>query len=91
MIVKSEKLPNLYEGGFDRDMVQNTLLGPGASDAARAAVPPATAELKSGAPIFVGPLKDNKGALVTDKTLGLYDPSLWEMNYLVEGVTGSVT
>jgi basic membrane protein A and related proteins len=91
LIVKGERLPNLYEGGFDRDMVQNTPLGPGASDAARAAVPPATAELKGGAPIFIGPLKDNKGAQVTDKTLGLYDPSLWGMNYLVEGVIGSVT
>ena len=84
-------MPNLYEGGFDRDMVQNTPLGPGASDAATAAVPPAIAELKGGAPIFVGPLRDNTGKQVTDKSLALYDPSLWGMNYLVEGVIGSVT
>ena len=29
--------------------------------------------------------------LVIPKTLGLYDPSLWQTNYLVEGVIGSTT
>lgn len=91
LILKGEKLPNLFEGGFDRDMVQNTAFGAGASDAARSAGPPAIAELKAGAPIFVGPLKDNTGKQVADKTLGLYDPGLWGTNYLVEGVIGSVT
>ena len=91
LIVKGEKLPNLYEGGFDRDMVQNTAYGAGASDAARKAGPEATAALKGGAPIFAGPLKDNTGKLVSEKDIGLYDPSLWGTNYLVEGVVGSVT
>jgi basic membrane protein A len=91
MIVKGEKLPNLFEGGFDRDMVQNTGFGAGASEAARKAAAEATAALKGGAPIFTGPFKDNTGKVVSDKTLGLYDPSLWGTNYLVEGVIGSVT
>lgn len=90
-IVNGEKLPNLYEGGFDRDMVQNTAFGAGATDAARTAAMAATAEIKGGAPIFVGPLKDNKGKTVIEKTLGLYEPSLWGMDYLIEGVAGSVT
>jgi len=90
-IVNGEKLPNLYEGGFDRDMVQNTAFGAGATDAARTAAMAATAEIKGGAPIFVGPLKDNKGKIVIEKTLGLYEPSLWGMDYLIEGVAGSVT
>jgi len=42
-------------------------------------------------PIYVGPLKDNKGNLVIEKTLELYDGSLWGTNYLIEGVVGSVT
>jgi simple sugar transport system substrate-binding protein len=42
-IVNGEKLPNLYEGGFDRDMVQNTAFGAGATDAARTAAMAATA------------------------------------------------
>ena len=91
MIVKGEKLPNLYEGGFDRDMVQNTAFGAGASEAGRKAALASIAELKGGAPIFIGPIKDNTGKQVIDKTLGLYDPSLWGTNYLVEGVIGSVT
>src|SRR6478736_538547 len=45
-IVNGEKLPNLYEGGFDRDMVQNTAFGAGATDAARTAAMAATAEIK---------------------------------------------
>jgi len=36
-------------------------------------------------------LKDNKGKIVIEKTLGLYEPSLWGMDYLIEGVAGSVT
>ena len=59
--------------------------------AARSAATAATAEIKGGAPIFVGPLKDNKGNTVIERTLGLYEPSLWGTNYLVEGVVGSVT
>jgi simple sugar transport system substrate-binding protein len=91
MIVKGEKLPNLFEGGFDRDMVQNTAFGAGANEAARRAATEATAALKGGAPIFTGPFKDNTGKVVSERTLGLYDPSLWGTNYLVEGVIGSVT
>ena len=82
-------MPNLYEGGFDRDMVQNTAFG-AASEAARQAYAAATNEIKGGAPIFVGPLKDNNGKVVSDKTL-VFDPTLWGTNYLVEGVIGSVT
>ena len=91
LIMNGEKLPNLYEGGFDRDMVQNTPFGPGANEAARKASLVAINEIKGGTPIFVGPIKDNTGKQVIDKTLGLYDPSLWGTNYLVEGVIGSVT
>lgn len=91
MIVKGQPLPNLYEGGFDRDMVQNTAFGAGATDAARKAATAAMAELKNGAPIFVGPIKDNKGTVVIEKPLGLYDPTLWSTNYLVDGVIGSTT
>ena len=46
---------------------------------------------KSKITIFVGPLKDNKGNMVIDKTLGLYDGVLWQTNYLLEGIVGSVT
>jgi simple sugar transport system substrate-binding protein len=71
--------------------VQNTSFGAGATEAARKAAAEATAALKGGAPIFAGPIKDNTGKLVSEKTLGLYDPALWRTNYLVDGVIGSVT
>jgi basic membrane protein A len=91
LVAKGEKLPNLIDGGFDRDMVQNSPFGPGATDAARKAATEATAALKGGAPIFVGPITDNTGKLVSDKTLSLYEPSLWGTDYLIAGVVGSVT
>jgi basic membrane protein A and related proteins len=90
-IAKGQQLPNQYEGGYDKDMVQSSPFGAGANEAARRAALAVTGELKGGSPIFVGPIKDNTGKLVIPKTLGLYDPSLWQTNYLVEGVIGSIT
>jgi simple sugar transport system substrate-binding protein len=91
MISKGQKLPNVNEGGYDKDMVKSTAFGVGATEPARKAVAAAINELKVGKPIFVGPLKDNKGNVVVDKTLGLYDGVLWQTNYLLEGIVGSVT
>ena len=91
LIAKGEKLPNLNEGGYDKDMVASTAFGRGASEAAITAATAAMAEVKGGAPIFVGPLKDNTGKVVIEGTLGLYDGSLWGTNYLLEGIVGSIT
>jgi basic membrane protein A and related proteins len=91
LIAKGEKLPNANEGGYDKDMVQSTAFGAGATEPARAAALAAIADLKAGKPIFVGPIKDNTGKVVIEKTLGLYDGSLWGTNYLVEGIVGSIT
>ena len=49
-------------------------------------------DLKNKMPIYVGPLKDNKtGKVVIDKTYGNLDPYLDKMDYLLEGVVGSIT
>jgi basic membrane protein A and related proteins len=90
LLKKGQKLPNLLWGGFDKDMVQNTPFGAGATEAARKAVATATADVKAGKPIFDGPIKDNKGNVVVAKPTGNYDPVLDSMNYLIEGVIGSV-
>jgi len=90
MIAKGQKLPNTFFGGYDRDMVASTPFGAGASEAARNAATAAIAELKVGKPIFAGPIKGNTGKVVIDKTYGNYDPFLDRMNFLVEGVHGSV-
>jgi simple sugar transport system substrate-binding protein len=91
LIRKGEKLPNLNEGGYDKDMVASTAFGAGATEEAKAAALAAIEELKGGAPIFVGPLKDNTGKVVVEGTLGLYDGALWGTDYLIEGVEGSIT
>lgn len=90
-LLNGEPIPNILEGGFDVDLVSQTAFGAGASEPARAAATAAIAELKSGAPIFKGPLKDNKGNVVSENTMGLYDGALWGTDYFVEGVIGSVS
>jgi simple sugar transport system substrate-binding protein len=90
-VAKGEPLPNMLAGGYDTDMVMNTPFGAGASEEARKAATAAIADLKAKKPIYVGPLKDNKGNLVIDKTYDNYDPYLDQMNYLLEGVIGSIT
>jgi basic membrane protein A and related proteins len=84
-------MPNIVTGGYEADMVQNTPFGAGADDAARKAATEAIADLKARKPIYVGPLKDNKGKVVIDKTYDNLDPFLDKMDYLLDGVQGSIT
>lgn len=90
-LAKGEKLPNMTSGGYEADMVQNSPFGAGASPEARAAATAAIADLKAKKPIYAGPLKDNKGNVVITKTYDNLDPFLDQMNYLLEGVVGSIT
>ncbi len=71
--------------------MRNTPFGAGASPEAQKAALAAIEGLKAGKPIYVGPLKDNKGKVVIDKTYGNLDPYLDKMDYLLEGVSGSTT
>ncbi len=91
LIAKGEKLPNLTEGGYDKDLVKSTAFGAGANEAVRRAVPAAIDDMKADKPIFVGGIKDNRGNVIAAKTVALYDGSLWGTNYLIEGVIGSIT
>jgi basic membrane protein A and related proteins len=91
MLAKGEALPNVVVGGYHNDMVRNTAYGAGATPEAIAAADAAIAGLKEGKPIYVGPLKDNAGNVVIDKPYDNYDPFLDGMNYLLEGVIGSIT
>jgi len=90
-LAKGETLPNMIAGGYHNDMLQNTAFGAGASPAAVTAAQAAIEKLREEAPIYVGPLKDNKGNTVINATVGNYDPSLDKMDYLLEGVIGSTT
>jgi basic membrane protein A len=90
-LAKGSPLPNMMAGGYDTDMVQNTPFGAGASEEARKAATEAIADLKAKKPIYTGTLKDNKGKVVIDKAYDNYDPYLDQMDYLLEGVVGSIT
>jgi basic membrane protein A len=91
-LAEGQKLPNVVSGGYHNDMVRNTAFGAGASEAAQKAALAAIADLKAKKPIFVGPLKDNKtGKIIIEKVYDNYDPTLDGMDYLLEGVVGSVT
>jgi basic membrane protein A and related proteins len=91
LLAEGKPLPNMTSGGYEADMVQNTPFGAGASPEARKAAEAAIAGLKAKKPIYVGPLKDNKGKVVIAKTYDNLDPFLDQMDYLLEGVVGSIT
>src|SRR6201996_5857582 len=90
-LTAGKTLPNMVSGGYEADMVQNSPFGAGASDAARKAATDAIAGLENKKPIYVGPLKDNKGKVVIGKTYDNLDPFLDKMDYLLDGVVGSTT
>lgn len=90
-LTAGKTLPNMVSGGYEADMVQNTPFGAGATEAARKAANAAIVDLKNKKPIYVGPLKDNKGKVVIGKTYDNLDPYLDKMDYLLDGVQGSIT
>src|SRR5271167_2344917 len=90
-LAEGKTLPNFTAGGYEVDFVQNTPFGAGSTPEAQKAALAAIEGLKAKKPIYVGPLKDNKGKVVIDKTYGNLDPFLDRMDYLLEGVVGSTT
>lgn len=88
-LAAGEAPPNLIAGGCHNDMLRNTAFGAGATPEAAAAATAAIKGLKVGKPIYVGPLKDNKGQEVISATLDNHAPELESMNYLLDGVIGS--
>jgi simple sugar transport system substrate-binding protein len=91
LLAKGEPLPNFTVGGYHNDMIRNTPYGAGATPEAIKAGDAAIEALKAGKPIYVGPLKDNTGKVVIEGSMDNYDPVLDGMNYLLEGVQGSIT
>jgi basic membrane protein A len=85
--------PNFLRGGLREGFVKTSAYGPSVSDVAKKAADAVKAKMMAGSfDIFVGPLKDNKGntVIAAGKTLKQTDPVLEGMNYLVEGVVGSI-
>jgi basic membrane protein A len=85
--------PNLLKGSFAEGFVRMGPFGAAATPEIKDAVKLAAAELTSGQRvIFTGPLKTNKGAelLAAGQSVAVADPSLGKMNYLLDGVIGSI-
>jgi len=91
LLSRGEPLPNMVVGGYHNDMVRNSPFGAGATPEGIAAAEAAIAGLREGKPIYVGPLYDNAGNRVLEGTYDNYDPTLDAMNFLLEGVRGSIT
>jgi basic membrane protein A and related proteins len=92
-LTEGTKIPNIVRGGFDLGYVKNSPYGAGATPAAIKAADSERSALAKKAPIFVGPIKDNKGNTVVPNGVSLdnYDVSLESTNYLVEGIVGSTS
>ncbi|MDM0077617.1 BMP family ABC transporter substrate-binding protein [Variovorax sp. J2P1-59] len=85
--------PNFLRGGLKEGYVKMSPYGPMVTDAAKKNADDIKAKMLAGTfDIFSGPLKDNKGAVVIagGKTFKQTDLELEKMNYLVEGVVGSI-
>ena len=85
--------PNFLRGGLKEGYVKMSPYGSMVPDAAKKTADAIKAKMIAGTfDIFVGGLKSNKGAVVIPgaKPLKQTDPDLEKMNYLVEGVIGSV-
>jgi basic membrane protein A and related proteins len=85
--------PNFLRGGLKEGFVKMSAYGPMVPDAAKKSADDIKAKMVAGSfDIFKGPLKDNKGATViaAGKSLKQTDLELEKMNYLVEGVVGSI-
>jgi len=90
---KGQPLGNFVRGGLAEGFVKTSPYGPAVPEAARKQADAVKAEMmKGGYSIIKGPLKDNKGNTVVAAGIAYPETAveLESMNYLVEGVVGSV-
>ena len=83
--------PNFLRGGLKEGYVKMSAYGPMVPDAAKKQADDIKAKMIEGKfDIFTAGIKDGKGTVVVPKTLQQTDLELEKMNYLVEGVQGSL-
>jgi basic membrane protein A and related proteins len=88
-----KKWPHLVRGGLKEGLVKVSPYGPAVSDKAKSDAEAAKAAFMSGSFIvYKGPMKDNAGNIVIEsgKEHGQTDIALESMNWLVEGVVGTL-
>ena len=86
-------IPNLVRGGLKEKIVKTSPYGPAVSAEAKMAADKKKAEfLKGNVVLYKGPLKDNGGHMVipAGKELEQTNIVLEKMDYLVDGVVGSI-
>ena len=84
---KSEK----YWGGYADNIVSLAPLTSVAPEGAKAAVEKAEAKIKEGNNvIFQGPIKDQSGAVKVKEGQTLTDDEVWNINWFVQGVDGTI-
>jgi basic membrane protein A len=84
-------MPNFLRGGLKDGYVKMSPYGAAVGAPAKAKADEIKAAMvKGGYVIFKAGLKDNKGNVVVPKNLDQFDAELEKMNYLVEGVVGSI-
>jgi simple sugar transport system substrate-binding protein len=89
----SGDIPHLLRGGLQDGFCKMSDYGPAVSEEAKAAAEEAKAGFMDGSlVIYKGELKSNTGATVVEsgQELKQQDPVLEQMDYLVEGVIGSI-
>jgi len=92
-VKKGETPPHLVRGGFKDGFIKMSAYGPAVAEETKKKADEAKAKLTDGSlTIFKGPLKDNTGKeiLAAGVEKSQTDIDLEKMNYLVEGVKGSV-
>jgi len=85
--------PNFLRGGLKEGYVKTSAYGPKVNEAAKKQADGVKAKMVAGGfDIFKGPLKDNKGkeVIAAGQVQKQTDLELEKMNYLVEGVVGSI-
>lgn len=96
MWMKGEPIPNFYRGGFAQGLISQAPFGPKVSAEARKHADAVKAALTAEKyVIFKGPIKDNTGKMMIaagDELIqtNATDIKLESMNFLVEGVVGSL-
>jgi basic membrane protein A and related proteins len=96
MWMKGESIPNFYRGAFKEGVIKQSPYGPKVSEAAKKRADAVRAALTAGNyVIFKGPIADNTGKTVIAAGQALVqsnatDTQLEAMNFLVEGVLGSL-
>lgn len=86
--------PHINRGGLQQGMVRNSPYGKAVSDAARANADDATKKLIDGSfKVFKGPIKTNDGKVAIEASKEYASNDLWldSMDWLTEGVVGSVS